>query len=162
MRIVTIIVCLVISNLCFAAEIGKYNAQHTAEQAGRNVLREQGCAWTKTAMDKQYTLVEDPKGVRVIGFELLITCIEQDKSYKAKLTWTAPTKRKDGSLLASTEIKGYLITFGANSVMVPAVNEYVITGLTVGTYKFTMQTVDINNIMSDKSDELTVTIGGNS
>ncbi|QSP93454.1 fibronectin type III domain-containing protein [Marinobacter salinisoli] len=82
----------------------------------------------------------------------------------AIVSWTAPTTRVDGSSIALSEIKSYVINYGTNetaldqSVTVPGDQTSVtIDGLSTGTWYFTVQTEDMNGLLSPASEVVATT-----
>lgn len=96
-----------------AIQISEHDQQHVAEQAARDALRAEGCAWTKTTRAQRFRLVKDSSSYRVIGNELLIICVEQlpAKTQKISMIWQPPTKRENGQPLQPSEIAGYKVYF---------------------------------------------------
>lgn len=75
----------------------------------------------------------------------------------AKLTWTAPTQRSDGTILKPAEISHYVITetlpTGQTIQHVASdTNTLLLTGLTEGLHSFIIQAVDTNEVIGLPSE----------
>ena len=71
----------------------------------------------------------------------------------AKLDWTAPTQREDGTALAANQIAGYDLEWGKcgqaqQTLRVGAVTTHTITGLAYGEWCFRVRTVDTTGLLS--------------
>lgn len=81
----------------------------------------------------------------------------------ATLSWAPPTERLDGEPLAVSDIAGYRIYYGPPddprrdqvAVEDPTLSEYRVTGLTTGTYSFTVTALDTLGQESGHSNALT-------
>ena len=81
------------------------------------------------------------------------------------LSWTAPTKRADGTPISLSEIDGYRIYYGQTSGNYPnnivindgSVDSMQVDNLAAGTYRVVMTTVDDNGRESAYSGEVTKT-----
>jgi len=72
---------------------------------------------------------------------------------EAALTWTAPTKRCDGTAL--TNLAGYSLTYGQAQVPLPlAPLAYTVTGLAPGTWWFSLAALDDKG---ERSEFITIT-----
>jgi hypothetical protein len=85
----------------------------------------------------------------------------------AKLTWTAPASRADGSPMDLGSIAGYqLFAMGGPAIDAPAtkiatliaVSGYTIPNLTPGTHYFRLRTLDKSGLISRLSDVVAVTV----
>jgi hypothetical protein len=84
----------------------------------------------------------------------------------AKLSWTIPTTRSDESPLTLSEIAGYRVYMGSDSVslrMIVDLNDgstttYTVSGLNVGTHYFAVTTYDTNDNESSLSNVVAKTI----
>ena len=82
----------------------------------------------------------------------------------ATLSWTIPTEREDGSALLN--LKGFSVYWGiapglyTNSIDIdnPSISLYLVENLEAGTYYFTVQAYDADNLSSEFSNEASKTI----
>ncbi len=81
------------------------------------------------------------------------------------LSWTAPLKRVDGSSISLSEIQNYEILYGSspdnlsNRVMVDGSQTIAeVTGLSPGTWYFSIRVIDTDGLTSENSEVLTHTI----
>jgi len=85
--------------------------------------------------------------------------------FSATMSWTAPTTYSDGSPMSLSAIGGYKIFYGQTSgnysktIDVPdgSAVSHLISGLSAGTYYFTVVTYDSNGITSTYAKEIRVT-----
>jgi len=82
----------------------------------------------------------------------------------ASLSWTAPTRNTDGSVLAN--LSGYVIHYGSASqtytstitITNPGLTQYVVEDLAAGKYFFSMTATTANGVQSSPSAEASTTI----
>lgn len=126
--------------------ISSHNEQHVAEQAARDLLRKEGCAWTNTTRPVRFRLVRDADGIRVLGNELMVVCIEKPAGPSAQakvlISWDHPTTRADGTALSLDEIQGYLVVFSGVEFPVGKETRLLIEGVDVGDHPVQLFTID--------------------
>lgn len=90
-----------------------------------------------------------------------------DTTPSATVTWSPPTSRKNGDVLADSEIEGYEILVsidGTHSaryiVNTPGMEHISKFTLTDGVYGFKIRTIDTNGLSSDFSRSAFKTVGG--
>lgn len=126
-----------------------------------------------------YCVVNDSAGIkaRCNEFTLSIGTIEPAPPVttacscscpgSAKLTWTAPASRADGSPMDPGSISGYqLFAMGGPAIDAPAtkiatltaVSSYTIPDLTPGTHYFRLRTLDKSGLISRLSDVVVVAV----
>lgn len=130
--------------------LSEHDQQHVAEQAARDRLKADGCAWTKTTRAQRFRVTVDPLGVRVLGNELLVTCTEPASAPEPavlRLTWTAPAQREDGATLSPAEIRGYQVSVNDQLVAMTAATEYQVEK-TDAPMKLSVRTVDTGGRIS--------------
>lgn len=90
--------------------------------------------------------------------------VTQVGTASATLSWAAPTRNNDGSPLA--DLAGYIIFYGkssgnySNQIRVdnPSITNYVVDGLTGGTYYFAAKTFNSAGVESEFSGEASATL----
>ena len=83
----------------------------------------------------------------------------------ATLSWQAPMQNADGTPL--TDLAGYTIRYGANVAAMnqtvaidnAGVTTYVIDNLPVGTWYFSLASVNRSGVESNRTDAVSITIG---
>lgn len=83
-----------------------------------------------------------------------------DTQKSAALSWNAPFQRQNNETLEMYELSGYVISYGQDpenldqTVRVSDAYrmEYVVDGLSEGTWYFSVQAEDVNGLMSPPSD----------
>lgn len=169
----------------FAALEQEYQA---VKAAGDLMQTEIGCTSYGATLSGPFTVgaittYNGKKVVNVKGYTLRVTCNayrvapptplppvtpptvpNQPKSIT--LTWTAPTKRADGSALAAADIAGYLVFrlegTGAATVATEigktTLLAHTVPGLTPGVYRFALKTIDVFGLVSELSSDISVPI----
>jgi hypothetical protein len=87
------------------------------------------------------------------------------QTYSATLSWTAPTSYSDGSPMSLSAIGGYKIYYGNTShqytdaidVADGSAVSHKISGLSAGTYYFTVITYDTKGVTSTYASEVSIT-----
>ena len=100
------------------------------------------------SMVERFRLETDVDGYVVKVNEIKISCM---KATPTKLTWSAPTKREDGSPLLPSEIKGYSLFVDGVARELGAVTAYP---LVPGAKCYKIRTVDIYDTTSKESNEV--------
>lgn len=165
----------------YAADVFIMNkdSQASAANAARDVLYKRGCLSTVVSREKDFSLWDEGKQVRFNGGEFVVGCskwkgaIPADPSAPTppveptptpgpanlNLTWTAPTKRTDGTTLAASEIGGFSILFNNKVTEVPGTaRAYKFVNVAPGTYTVQMTATDTKGLVSAASATKTVTI----
>lgn len=95
------------------------------------------------------------------------TVVTAPTTYTAKLAWTAPSTREDGSALPVSELKGYEIYYTSDdltqSVTLPissaGTTSYSVANLKAGTYHFAISAIDSKGLKSKLSTTVTSKFG---
>lgn len=124
-----------------AETLSTHNEEQAAYNAAIRVVIARGCT-PEFRRTKPYTVDATPERVTIVAKEVAQDCAENQSPTPA-ITWSHPTKRKDGSPLAPSEIRGYQITSGGAVIMLPPVTEY---HAAIGA---TIRTVDTDGQLSD-------------
>lgn len=127
-----------------AAEISQHDRQDMALLKAIQLCQAKGGQFS-WSMQQRFRLIEDAQGYRILGNELVVLCAEKPAATVTR-TWAHPTKRKDGSPLAPSEIRGYQITVDGAVTMLAPVTEYTLDSTVRSA---TIRTVDSNGIQSD-------------
>lgn len=98
---------------------------------------------------------------------LEVTALPEVVVYSISLTWQAPLTRADGTDLYSEELAGYKITMtesasGESNIIEVTdglATSHVIDNLDAGDYSFTLQTRDVNGLISSASSPILVSVG---
>ena len=86
------------------------------------------------------------------------------QTYSLAVTWSAPEQRADGSQLAAQELAGYRINWnndtngesGSLLVQDGTATSYQIDNLNAGSYRLSLNTIDINGLVSSNSTDMVV------
>lgn len=89
-------------------------------------------------------------------------------THSVTVNWTVPVAREDGSVLSANEIATYEIYVigefsGVDQTVVvsdPAATDYQLDDLADDTYYFSISAIDVNGLLSQPSDLVTVTLSG--
>lgn len=95
-----------------------------------------------------------------------LSVLSAPTSWSAKLSWTQPTRREDGSALTTTDISSYLLYYATSSTgtmtLLGATSantlSYVVNSLAAGTHYFAVSTRDVAGLESHLSARQSLTL----
>lgn len=117
------------------------------------------------ANEGQYKVVVSNAGSTVTSSVASLSVIANPTG-KAKITWAAPTKRANGTTLASSDISGYEVYYSTSAsgamtklaTATAAEASLIVTELASGNHYFAMTTVDKSGVTSAQSSRFQVAI----
>ncbi len=119
-----------------------------------------------TSADGSYYCVISNSSSSATSNNALVNVVAAVVTGNARITWSKPTKRADGSTLSAAEIEGYKLYYsttasGSMAAMVDLDPEELsvdVNDLAVGTHYFAMSTIDTNGLESSLSPRFSVNI----
>lgn len=127
-----------------AEPLSEHNEEQAAYNAAIKVLLSRGCT-PEFARSRRYTVDVTHEAVTIVAKEVRQEC-KQTQAAAITKVWKHPTKRKDGSPLALSEIRGYQLTVDGVVTMLAPVTSWQMEGQPKAA---TIRTVDTSGNHSD-------------
>ncbi|MBA53245.1 MAG: hypothetical protein CMK89_02215, partial [Pseudomonadales bacterium] len=111
-----------------------------------------------SVVDSQGAIAEDQIKLSIVGQS------SQPTTHSVTISWNPPVERADGSMLSVNELSGYRInwqnsttgTSGSIDVDSGLATYYEVNNLQSGSYRFSLNSIDINGLISLNSQEMTI------